>query len=88
MPVTFRYKIAPKGNFVTHVFKPKNDGTGRESGTNMFRAQALGTVFHQNYDKVISNKKAGVVWEARFSPEGEIVSPQLWAYICRVPCAG
>eukprot|EP00435_Cladocopium_sp_Y103_P049721 s1511_g15.t1 len=74
VPVTFRYKVAPKENFVTHVFKPKNDGSGREAG-NMFRAQALGTVFHQNYDKIISNKKAGVVWEARFPPKDEIEEP-------------
>ena len=33
LPVTFRYTVDPKENFITHVFRPKADGVGREGAS-------------------------------------------------------
>lgn len=62
MPVTFRYTLTPKESMVTHAFRPKE--VSSRDDNKRFKAQSLGAVFHQNYDKVISNKRASLVWEA------------------------
>ena len=61
--MTFRYTLEPKESMVTHVFRPK-EASSRDDNNRSMKAQTLGAVFHQNYDKVISNKRASLVWEA------------------------
>ena len=60
MPTCFRYEILPVASFSCNVFKPA--ALGEEAGS--LKHQTIGALFQGNMDKVISNKRASVVWEA------------------------
>jgi hypothetical protein len=63
VPVSFRYTVAPLASMKTFVFKPSPpDGGG--SGAESVRAAALSCHYAGNYQKVIRNKTASLIWEA------------------------
>ena len=66
-PVCFRYVVKPTDSHVTNVFKPSLSGSGgeEEAQPDSWRHSTLGGVFVGSMDKLISNKRASVVWEAR-----------------------
>ena len=57
----FRYALKPVDSHVTNVFKPNAIGEGEQPD---WRHSTIGACFVGNMDKVISNKRASVVWEA------------------------
>ena len=59
-PVCFRYTVEPLQSMTTHVFKP-----GREDAGTAVRHATIGSAFIGNMDKIIANKRASVVWEAK-----------------------
>ena len=59
VPVSFRYTVAPLASMKTFVFKPSQPDGGSES----VRAASLGCHFAGNYQKVIRNKTASLIWE-------------------------
>ena len=62
MPVSFRYTVAPLTSMKTFVFKPSPpDGGGNAESV---RAASLGCYYAGNYQKVIRNKTASLIWEA------------------------
>ena len=63
-PVCFRYVIEPLESHVTNVFKPNLSSGEDEAQPNSFRHSTLGGTYIGNMSRVISNKRAGVVWEA------------------------
>ncbi|CAK9086345.1 FO synthase subunit 1 [Durusdinium trenchii] len=60
VPVSFRYQIAPLPSKSTHVYKPNGMGERAEN----VAANMVGAAFGGNYNKVVNNKRASVVWEA------------------------
>ena len=63
LPVSFRYKVGPVRSKSTHCYRP-NPVTVPADGSNM-AANMLGGVFMAKFNKIPSNKRAGVLWEAR-----------------------
>ena len=63
-PVCFRYRISPVASHTTNVFKPTRE-VG-EGGDVEMRPALLGGCFVGHMDKIINNKRAGVIWEASF----------------------
>ena len=61
MPITFRYNVAPVASHSTQVFRPNVDG---RVSTDSMKYQMLGRVYQGNFNKVINNKRAALVWEA------------------------
>ncbi|CAK9091359.1 FO synthase subunit 1 [Durusdinium trenchii] len=60
LPICFRYVIAPVESKATNVFKPQPAGDG---GSDPVRHQTLGSSLAGNFDKLIGNKRASLVWE-------------------------
>ncbi|CAK9054749.1 FO synthase subunit 1 [Durusdinium trenchii] len=82
VPVSFRYQIAPLPSKSTHVYKPNGMGERAEN----VAANMVGAAFGGNYNKVVNNKRASVVWEVQFTsspPKIQIVKPKLYL-TCRV----
>ena len=63
VPVSFRYTVAPLASMKTFVFKP-NQADGGGNGAESVRAASLGCHFAGNYQKVVRNKTASLIWEA------------------------
>ena len=64
----FRYVLKPMESMVANVFMPSagtGEGENAETPQTPWRHQTLGAVFIGNMDKIIANKRASVVWEAR-----------------------
>ena len=62
LPVTFRDSVDPLESKTTHIFRPKD--VSNQGGNQILKPQSLGTVYAGNYQKVIANKRASLVWEA------------------------
>ncbi|CAE7544462.1 fp-1 [Symbiodinium sp. KB8] len=63
-PISFRFDVAPSASLKTHLFKPHPVETADKDN---LRAAAIGAVFHNQYARVINNKRARVVWEANIT---------------------
>ena len=61
-PVSFRYQIEPVRSRTTHVYRP-NGFTLPADGANM-TLPFLGGAFAGNYNKVVCEQRARVLWEA------------------------
>lgn len=63
VPVSFRYSVAPLASMKTFVFKPGQADT--DGGSEPVRAACLGAFYSGNFQKVVRDKRATLVWEAR-----------------------
>ena len=57
--VMFRYNLSPLASCKTFIFKPN-----ALEQTDSIRAVSVGALYAGNYDKVVRNKIASLVWEA------------------------
>ena len=71
VPLCFRYMISPLESGKTHMFKPNSFDCESPIPTH----RTFGALYHLNYDKVVKNGRASVLWEAWFSKK--LVSRQV-----------
>ena len=60
-PISFRFDVAPSASLKTHLFKPHPVESADKDN---LRTGSIGAVFHNQYARIINNKRACVVWEA------------------------
>lgn len=63
--MSFRYSVAPLASMKSFVFKPGQPDA--DGGSESVRAACLGAYYSGNFQKVVRNKRATLVWEARRS---------------------
>ena len=52
---------------MTNVMKPNAPDDRNRADVDSYRHANLGGAFHGHFDKVVRNKRASIIWEARFS---------------------